>query len=206
MRPNSPYWNITQSFCKELSQWIGDRRVLEIFAGQGELCQFLSNLGVDIHATGITNSKQMHFDVERMEACKAAYTYRDRDVLLMSWPETYIDAALAAMIFCQGRESTTEIIYIGQELDTLNNILGGTATDELFYITTLCHSFSHPSPLQGNIAQARKLHDKDTREQRLGELNTHIKNGRVEQGLLSGHLRGQQKALEQYLMTNKNHC
>ncbi len=132
-------------FVDDLASWIGDRKVLEVFAGNGVLASELSKRGVDIVATSIHSysydgeRKDFAFDVKECEATRAVHEYgQDRDILLMSWPTTIDEgAAGAALLWGQDRL----IVFIGEVTDLKNGFYGGCATDLFFDMTEETASF-----------------------------------------------------------------
>lgn len=84
--------SFTDEFVNELASWIGDRKVLEVFAGNGLLASKLAARGIDIIATSRFaghdgHSLGFHHKVVEMEASAAVHELGEgRDVLLMSWP------------------------------------------------------------------------------------------------------------------------
>lgn len=105
---------IDQVWTKELADWIGDRKVLEIMAGYGWLAKALQGHSVDILATemfvhpdyveGFTN-------IIQMDAVSAVRKHGgDADILLVSWPQ--VDSDLSEAL--EGWDSNKPIIYIGE--------------------------------------------------------------------------------------------
>lgn len=128
------YWKPTVAFLDELETFIGGRKVLEIFAGNGFLTAHLANRGLDIKATTVFSGHDAHnsgvyFEVEELNAEAAVFDYgSERDVLLVSWP-TVTEAALRAVALWG---ESKDIIFIGEVTDYSKNQLGGCATDEFF--------------------------------------------------------------------------
>lgn len=131
-----------KEFVDELAAWIGERKVLEVFAGNGVLAAELAGRGVDIIATSIHSPsldgelRNYAFDVHNRDARDAVVEFgTDRDILLMSWPTTTDEAAAgAALLWGQDRL----IAYIGE---TKNGFLCSCATDLFFDMTEEAHRF-----------------------------------------------------------------
>ena len=72
--------------------YLKDKRILEVFAGNGLLASLLAEKGVFVNATSLLSGHDghqegMHYDVALMDARKAVQVYGDdSDVLLVSWP------------------------------------------------------------------------------------------------------------------------
>jgi hypothetical protein len=135
-----------KAFVDELASWIGERKVLEVFAGNGVLANELSKRGIDIVATSKHSysfdgeRKDFAFDVKECEARDAVIEYgSDRDILLMSWPTTIDEGASgAAMLWGEDRL----IVFIGEVTDLKKGFYGGCATDLFFDMTEETASFS----------------------------------------------------------------
>lgn len=128
------FWRPSYAFLDELVATIGERRVLEVFSGNGYLAAHLAARGVQIRATSRRAGHDAHeqgfyCDVEEMDAVQAVQTYgADAEVLLMCWPTTTPAAWRAALAW--GAEK--DIIFIGEVTDYAKGHLGGCATDEFF--------------------------------------------------------------------------
>lgn len=122
---------IDQQWTRELSRWIGNRRVLEIMSGMGHLAKALTDHGVRIIATDdkswdekLSKNTKVWFDVEPMDCCRAIKKYGDAsDILLVCWPPFESDAIVKACHLWGGEKP---IIYIGEGESGLN------APDEFF--------------------------------------------------------------------------
>jgi hypothetical protein len=81
------YCFYSQPLVDELARIVGDRRALEIAAGDGTLTRFLRDAGVDIVATDDHSWKDVTFpeDVIREDA-KTALSKRAPRVVICSWP------------------------------------------------------------------------------------------------------------------------
>ncbi len=126
-------------FIKELSRYLQDKKVLEIFSGNGLLSRILNDNGVDIKATSLFkgydySSFFKFFDVEELSCFDAVNKYGDdADVLLMSWPEANNDALIAAMMFFKKDVfKNKRMVYIGERTDLGKGIFGGCASDLFF--------------------------------------------------------------------------
>lgn len=135
------YGNFTDPFLDELVAIIGDRKVLEVFAGNGLLASRLAARGVDIIATSQFSGHDghdfgMHHRVLEMDATEAVLTVgSNADILLMSWPTADEGATKAALAWGADRP----IIFIGEmtRFDLGNMGLGGSASDLFFQITVV---------------------------------------------------------------------
>jgi hypothetical protein len=118
-------WAIVDKiWTRELAEWIGKRRVLEIMAGRGWLAKALAAYGVRIIATdsGEWDSQQQRgpalFNVLPLEASEAIRTFsNEAEVLLVSWPP-YGDEAILRAAAAWG--STRPMIYIGENAGGCN--------------------------------------------------------------------------------------
>ena len=139
------FWTPDERFIGELAAYIGNRKVLEVFAGNGLLAAYLSKKGVNITSTSLFRSHDSHeygmyFPVIEMQASAAVDELgANCDVLLMSWPVVTQDALLAALKWGRGRP----IIFVGETTDYQLNQLGGCATDEFFEAVRIEHEFEH---------------------------------------------------------------
>jgi hypothetical protein len=139
--------NFDKEFVDELASWVGERKVLEVFAGNGVLANELAKRGVDIVATSKHSHsfdgdrKDFAFDVKECEARDAVIQYGDdRDILLMSWPTTIDEGASgAALLWGQDRL----IVFIGEVTDLPKGFYGGCATDLFFDMTEETASFTN---------------------------------------------------------------
>jgi hypothetical protein len=103
---------VDQVWTKQLADWIGNRRCLEVMAGAGWLTKALNNYGINIIATDfICHQYKMVFDIKQMCASTAVKKYADRDILIMSWPpySSNIDIITAKLW-----GSNKPIVYIGE--------------------------------------------------------------------------------------------
>jgi hypothetical protein len=112
---------IDKKWTKKLAQYINGRKCLEIMAGGGWLTKALLEHGVDIVATdnfSWAKEKLPHktmkpvIEIEKLDAIEAVNKYRDRDVLVVSWPHSSFDNVLCEACQLWGREK--EIVYIGE--------------------------------------------------------------------------------------------
>jgi len=118
---------VDQYWTRQLADWIGTRKCLEIMAGWGWLSKALSEHGVDIIATddyswnNYETIKQVH-PIEKLEACAAIQEHPNAEVLLCSWP--YMDNDFTTA--CKAWGSQRPIIYIGEGY-------GGCTADDEFH-------------------------------------------------------------------------
>lgn len=109
-------------------------RVLEIFAGTGNLGQALSSRGVDVISTGLWSDSYHHGQgkldcVEELDALSAVLKYRENvDVLLASWPIAD-DIMLACAASFPG-----DIFLVGELYHKYPGAMGysGVASDNYF--------------------------------------------------------------------------
>jgi len=111
---------VDKQWTKELAKWIDDRKCLEIMAGVGWLSKALSNHGIDIIATDDSswttkgkrheNMSPVH-PIEKLDAINAIKKYKERDILLVSWPP-YTDETIVKC--CDEWGYDKPIIYIGE--------------------------------------------------------------------------------------------
>jgi hypothetical protein len=135
-------------FIDEFVEWIGDRRVLETFGGNGLFASLLAARRVNIRSTSLFaghdgHADGMHFDVIEMDATRAVNMFGDEsDVLLMCWPTSTEAAFKTAVLW--GPEKP--IVFIGEVTDLENNVLGGCASDNFFAVTDEVSVFSTYTP------------------------------------------------------------
>jgi hypothetical protein len=138
MRILGQYGNFDDPFCDAFASWIGSRRVLETFAGNGLLASMLAERSVDIVSTSLfsghdAHSQGMYYPVIEMDAVSAVTRYGSEcDLLLMCWPTTVDATTRSALLW--GRRP---LVFIGEVTDHSLGIvgLGGCATDLFFAIT-----------------------------------------------------------------------
>lgn len=159
------YGNFDAAFLDELVSYLGDKRVLEVFAGNGLLAHRLTERGVSIIATTRFASHDghtygMYHQVEELEATAAVRKYRDQtDILLMSWPTATEGATSAALAWGADRP----IVFIGEvtDLSRGNAGLGGCASDLFFDLTNEGSAFQNYSP-RNQLERATIFHlDRD---------------------------------------------
>lgn len=138
------FWRPNPVFVKELGSYLKDKKVLEIFAGNGYLASLLIREGVEVRSTSLfsghdaTSIAGFHHPVEEAEAREAVLRLGSaHDVLMMSWP-TVSHAALEAAILW-GKDK--DIVFIGEFSDEKKGMLGGCATDEFFERTRIVKVF-----------------------------------------------------------------
>ena len=128
------FWKQNDEFLNDLASILRDKRVLEIFAGNGYLASILESRGIQIRPTSLfsghdAHEYKMYTFVYDMDAVRAVQNYGDdRDILLLSWPTTTIEALRAIQAWGPDRD----IVYIGEITDYSKHHLGGCATDEFF--------------------------------------------------------------------------
>jgi hypothetical protein len=116
---------VDKVWTKQLSDWIVNRKVLEVMAGAGWLAKALNEHGVDIVATDDyswdVDHKHMRrvFDVHQANGIEAIDTWSETEVLIISWPPHDYDDDSAIIEICNKWGSDRPIIYIG-EIDGCN--------------------------------------------------------------------------------------
>ncbi len=108
---------VDRAWTKELAEWIGPRKCLEIMAGAGWLAKALADFGVDIVATD-SAAWDSHHDmmrrlcpVEKAEATEAVAAHPEAEILIVSWPP-YGDEAVTRA--CEAWGEGKPIVYIGE--------------------------------------------------------------------------------------------
>lgn len=139
------FWSQSEGFIEELARYLKGKRVLEVYSGNGFAAKRLSDLGVDIKATGLSSSyfssDSYVYPIEEMESSDATLKYQDHDILLMMWPEANADATIAYLNFINDFSRPKEVIFIGEYSSIEKKIWGGCATDEFFLMTNIKHEF-----------------------------------------------------------------
>jgi hypothetical protein len=143
------FGNFEDRFCDELKTWIGERRVLETFAGNGLLASMLAIRNVNIVSTTTFSGHDAHelgmfHDVIEMDTVEAVSRFgSERDILLMCWPTTIEATTKSALLW--GKKP---IVFIGEVTDRTLGFagLGGCATDLFFDITVETEQFAAYRP------------------------------------------------------------
>jgi len=109
---------IDKKWTKKLAQWIDNRKCLEVMSGTGWLSYALNHYGIDIIATdngawkkAYSDARSM-FPVQNIEATEAVKKYKDREILIVSWPP-YNDKTICKVCKIWGKSKP--IVYIGEE-------------------------------------------------------------------------------------------
>lgn len=128
------YAIITEEWINPLVDWIGNRKVLEVMSGCGSLAKALQDRGVDIVATddfswdGLCSWNTINnywVEIENIDCLDALEKYKDREILIMSWP--YMDdTCLKVLKKMRQVNPSMLMIYIGEPKG------GATACDEFF--------------------------------------------------------------------------
>ena len=143
MFKNYIYWRPNERFLSELCNYLQNKRVLEIFAGNGYLASCLHSKGIEVISTSIFSGHDghdygMYFPVQEMEASHAVQVYGDScDVLLMAWP-TVTESVIKAV----RKWPSKPFVFIGEVTNYAKHELGGCATDSFFNETVFTHTFS----------------------------------------------------------------
>ncbi|WP_415913402.1 hypothetical protein [Neptuniibacter sp. QD37_11] len=135
LRSQCVFGHITPELILSLKKYIGSRKVLEVYAGQGYLTYYLREQGITIQATSLFNSHDATWlrgtktRVEEKSCLSAVKEYSGLfDILLVVWPTTDEDLAKSV----QYLSKDIPIIFIGEITDYDQNFLGGCATDKFF--------------------------------------------------------------------------
>lgn len=149
--PKGTFYNPSKPFFKELADYIGSRRVLEVYAGNGLLASHLQKLGVSVHPTSIHSEydgykAHPYTEVEELSSIDAVLKYeKDFDILLVSWAVADSSLYHASLIW----GSDKEIIYIGESLYGSIDCLPGCACDDFHANITPIHFFRNHQPRNG---------------------------------------------------------
>ncbi len=126
---------VCTQWIKPLSQWIGNRKCLEVMSGCGSLTKALKDEGINIIATdnfswkGIdnwNNTKHYWTEIEDMDAIESIEKYgKEVDIIIMSW--AYMDDTAFRVLQTMRKVNPDLImIYIGEGHE------GCTADDEFY--------------------------------------------------------------------------
>lgn len=136
-RQHGNYAFLSKPLLDDLARFLAGRRVLEVFAGRGQLSALLHELQVDVIPTSLRQAHDQSeelghvVEVEDLDCVSAVLKYADQfDVLLVSWP-TSTDALFRSLAHLP---PNAIIVFIGEVTDRASNppFLGGCATDEFF--------------------------------------------------------------------------
>jgi len=127
---------LSKDWIKDLSQWVGNRRCLEVMAGLGALSYGLRKQGVEIIATDDYSWKKenealshnrMWIHIEALDAVESIEKYgRTIEIIIMSWPPYNDEIAIKVLRKMREVNPSCIMIYIGEEEG------GCTANDEFF--------------------------------------------------------------------------
>lgn len=162
---NSPFsfWRPNPLFIAEIADYLKEKQVLEVFAGNGLMASYLAERGIKIQSTSYFkgydhSSQKMYYPVVEMGAIEAIKAYgQQADTLLMIWPEANNHAYLAARLFFEihAVNPDASLVYIGEKTIIEKNILGGCATDPFFAdFGKVIHPFQHYS---GNYIEVAEV-------------------------------------------------
>lgn len=149
--PLGTFYIPNKLFFKELAQYIGDRSVLEVFAGNGLLASELQKLGVDVHPTSIHSDydnykNKPYTEVEGIDCVNAVIKYgEEKDILLVSWATADQALYLASLLW----DKDKEIIFMGECYHGIIDCLPGCASDEFHELITPTHFFQQYTPKNG---------------------------------------------------------
>lgn len=107
-------WSIPSKQSVEIiAKFIRGEKILEVGAGSGMWAKLLSLEDIDIVATDdyTWDSKFRYYDVEKMSYVESIEKYRDREVLMLSWPNYQSEMAFESLKLFQGKY----FIYIGEK-------------------------------------------------------------------------------------------
>lgn len=146
---------LSQPLLEDLAALLCGKRVLEVFAGRGQLSALLDELGVEVVPTSLQQGHDMSeelghvIEVEDLDCVSAVLKYADAfDVLLVSWPTT--SSALYKSV--AHLPPHTLIVFLGEVTDRscVPPFLGGCATDEFFdavvEVPELTAQIRYPTP------------------------------------------------------------
>ncbi|MCF2902054.1 hypothetical protein L1267_16890 [Pseudoalteromonas sp. OFAV1] len=127
---------IDEQLVSLIAKMVGNKKVLEVCAGSGDLAYELMGVGVDIHATGkiLSLNETARDFVEDIDAASAARKYKGQyDFLLVSWAisdDSFLQAAVVANV---------PIIFVGELYHehpmNKTKTYSGTASDNYFVNT-----------------------------------------------------------------------
>lgn len=147
------YALVDKTWTKELAEWIGNKRCLEVMAGAGWLSKALAEHGVQIIATDdyswFDGHKKINhvYTVENLDAVSSIQKYGNQvDILIMSWPPYSDNRAYKAM---QEWGQLNTIIYIGEGY-------GGCTADDNFHNHFYTEAYND---LHFSMPQLDGLHD-----------------------------------------------
>lgn len=121
---------ISKDWVKDLSQWIGKRKCLELMAGTGSLTYSLKMEGINIRGTdnyswkrdtngqdrSLWNENQMWTCLENLDAEESLEKYgRDVEIVIMSWPPYNDEIAVRVLRKMRQVNPSCLMIYIGEE-------------------------------------------------------------------------------------------
>ena len=151
------YSLVSKSWLEPLADWIGNRKCLEIMAGNGILSYGLRNHGIDVIATGDGSWEQFSIkelqwcDIGKLDCCSAIENYKDRAIVICSWPPMD-DSLFRTLQIMRAANPDMFMIYIGES--------GGCTADYQFEEVAQC--LSDPTILEINKLYQSwgGLHDK----------------------------------------------
>lgn len=129
--PLMGYTMVTHEFCKALSTYLGNAKVLEIMAGNGILSYGLRQYGTNIIATDIAPwdfpLKPWIPDIEPIDGIQAIQKYAHMvDYIIVSWPPMNAELTHIILALKQIKDINLKIIYIGEDC-------GGCTADSAFW-------------------------------------------------------------------------
>lgn len=142
---NCNFWRGEKLPCI-LADMVGQKKVLEIFAGNGSLAAKMAELGTNITPTSIFSGYEgndINSNVVECDAVSAVAQYgEEHDILLIVWPIVTKDVFLAAQLW----GTSKEVIFIGEVTSYKEPVfLGGCATDEFFEHLVIEKDINYPS-------------------------------------------------------------
>lgn len=128
---------LTHEWIDKLVKWIGTRKCIEVMAGSGSLSKILRDKNIDIIATdtftwtssfGSWNSINNYWtSIEKIDCVDAIEKYKDRDLVIMSWPPYQEDSAYKCLLQMRKVNPNMQMIVIGEGS-------GGCTADDAFLI------------------------------------------------------------------------
>lgn len=164
-RQNCLYTYLSKPLIDDLVLFLGQRRVLEVYAGRGHLSALLQSKGIDVRATSLQQGHDGSYglghacEVEIIDVIHAVAKYSEwLDVLLVCWPTTD-EGLFRSLAFLPEH---VEIVFIGEVTDYASKppFLGGCATDAFFEsvieIPDLSRQIRYTSDCQDRVKVYRK--------------------------------------------------
>lgn len=150
-RPIGTFFVPSTEFIKELSEYIGNKKVLEVYSGNGLLAHLLKREGVNITPTSIHTEYDDYANnpytfVEELSSVDAVLKYgNNADILLVSWAVADQSLFHASILWGESKE----IIFIGECNYGKIDCLPGCACDDFHNSIEPFHFFEKYTPRNG---------------------------------------------------------